>query len=100
VNSTSGKNNQRVNYVNDSVIILKLSKESKWKQKLLYDWNNKQLDTTENIAGVTQISNKQPTLTMPTSTTPPLRYSSSSPPRFSPVLKVEGQSKRFRKQIV
>jgi hypothetical protein len=37
VNSTSGKNNQRVNYVNDSVIILKLSKESELKQKLLYD---------------------------------------------------------------
>lgn len=46
------------------------------------------LDETENTIANSQVSSKVST----SSTTPPLKQSSPSPPRLSPILKVEGQS--------
>ncbi|CAF5049733.1 unnamed protein product, partial [Rotaria magnacalcarata] len=79
VNSTSGKHSQRLNYVNDSVIILKLSKEN----------------ATENTGDNSQLSDKNSSSPMATSMghitssrkTPFLASS-----RLSPVLKQEAQS--------
>ncbi|CAF2423860.1 unnamed protein product [Rotaria sp. Silwood2] len=82
VNSTSGKHTRRLSYVNDSVIIVKLTKEN----------------ATENNGGISQSSNKNSTLPMTTSTTittPSRKQSYFSPSRLSPVLKLEAQKRRI-----
>ncbi|CAF3510862.1 unnamed protein product [Rotaria sordida] len=82
VNSTSSKHAQRLSYVNDSVIIVKLSKEN----------------ATENNSSISQLSNKNSTLPMTASrtlTTPSRKQSSFSPSRLSPVLKLEAQKRRL-----
>ncbi|CAF3421260.1 unnamed protein product [Rotaria sp. Silwood1] len=81
VNSTSGKHPQRLSYVNDSVIIVKLSKDN----------------ATENSSTISQSSNKSSTLPMtaPTNiTTPYYKQSSFSPSRLSPALKLEAHKRR------
>lgn len=70
VNSTSSKHSQKVNYVNDSVIILKLSKEH----------------TTESTGHSSPLSNKHSPLSM---------TSSISPTTLSSTLKIEGQKRRL-----
>ncbi|CAF2120497.1 unnamed protein product [Rotaria magnacalcarata] len=82
VNSTSGKHSQRLNYVNDSVIILKLSKEN----------------ATENTGDNSLLSDKNSSSPMATSmghitSSRKTLFLASS--RLSPVLKQEAQKRRL-----
>ncbi|CAF3144071.1 unnamed protein product [Rotaria socialis] len=82
VNSTSGKHSQRVNYVNDSVIILKLSKENE----------------TENTGDNLQLSDKNSSSLMATSMghiTPSRKTPFLAPSRLRSVLKQEAQKRRI-----
>lgn len=108
VHSTNGKHAQRLSYVNDSVIILKLLKESKKdknklkrKENLVFTRRKRITekhfvsDTTENNGSTPQLPDKNSPSSMPTSTSIPTqsrKQSLISPSRLSPVLKQDPSS--------
>lgn len=102
INSTSNKQTQRLNYINDSVVIFKLSKERKRYERRFLSIIFYLIDTNHN----SQPSSKQSSLSTRTSSTAgsssKQQQQQQAPPppppplppviRLSPVLKIEGQS--------
>ena len=104
ISSTNDKNAQRLNYINDSVMILKLSKDSKRQRDDADDstvlFKEHAFDVSpESSTGVpaSQLSAKSSSVTLttasinPTSTLMKQPSASSSSNGLSPILKVEGQ---------
>ncbi|CAF0837205.1 unnamed protein product [Adineta steineri] len=79
VNSTNNKHTQRLNYINDSVMIFKLSKEQ----------------ASNGSISNSQMSSKHSSLSTTNTNMSCKIPQSSSPIRLSPILKIEGQKRRI-----
>ncbi len=95
--STNSKQTQRLNYINDSVVIFKLSKERKKKRVwfrqniIIIEYTDANNDGTAN----SQLSSKNSSLSTANTVMSVKIQPPPSPPRLSPMLKIEGQSKFY-----
>ncbi len=94
VPATNHKQTQRLNYINDSVMIFKLSKERKQQKPNLCNFYPSSIDANENNSFPhSHLSSKHSTLSVGTSSTAMSSKQLLAAPILNPLLKIEGQSK-------